>query len=206
MPAHQTSAQSITACRQQAIGRIQRGFSLIELMVTLSVMGILLAVAIPNLTGFIVGNNLSSNVNTFIGLINYARSEAIVRNQSVLVCSKASATSNSCNSSIAWNQNDLQAFVDVDGSNSWSTGDVLLKTVAAVDPSDNNFRITRQGSGASYIKFGAVGLAQSAMGFTVHAVKQSDTAFEIKYGRMVCISKPGRTRVVANVGSACPNN
>lgn len=180
-----------------------RGFTLIELLITMSVAGILMAIALPNLRTFLVSNNLSSNVNAFVGLMNYARSEAIVRNQSVLVCPKTSAASNSCNSSQFWNEYDLEVFVDVDGSDSWTTGDILLKTVTAIDTTSNNFRIVKPTGAASFIKFGAVGLSQYTHRFDLYAVNASDSAYETKYGRTVCISKPGRAKVVSYTGSGC---
>jgi type IV fimbrial biogenesis protein FimT len=75
--------------------KIQCGFTLIELLITVSVLGVLLAIAIPNLRDFIVSNRLSSNVNGFIGMLSYARSEAIVRNKQVIVCPKNNTT-NAC--------------------------------------------------------------------------------------------------------------
>lgn len=106
---------------------------MIELLVTIVVLGVLLAVGLPSLRDFLVGNRLSSNVNGFIGLVNYARSEAIVRNQDVVVCPKNASTI-ACAST--WNTLEIQAFVDLDGNGEHDATDVLLKTMAAVDPTD----------------------------------------------------------------------
>lgn len=61
------------------------GFTLIELMVTLSVVAITLAVGVPSFQGIVSDNRLSSAANGLIGAINIARSEAIKRGRSVAI-------------------------------------------------------------------------------------------------------------------------
>ena len=179
----------------------QKAFTLIELMVTLSVLGVLLAIALPNLRDFIVSNRLSSQVNGFVGLLNYARSEAIARNQPVLVCAKRLAD-NECVTTASWAEFETQVFVDVDGNNSWSTGDILLKKIAPVDLLGSETRFERR-SGASYIEFNASGMSIGAHRLDINA-KSTDSAYETKYGRTICISRPGRARVVPLSNTECP--
>lgn len=182
----------------------QGAFTLIELLITMTVLGVLMAVALPNLRSFIVSNRLSSNVNGFVGLLNYARSEAIVRNQSVLVCAKTGG-SNACvtgSPGLSWGEYETQVFVDVDGTDSWTTGDILLKTLPAMDATTTQTAFKNPNATTPrIIKFGAAGYSQSALRYNINAV--GDAAYEIKYGRSICISTPGRVKVVALQSADC---
>jgi type IV fimbrial biogenesis protein FimT len=177
----------------------QKAFTLIELLITLSVLGVLLAIALPNLQTFVVNNRLSSNANSFIGLINYARSEAIARNQSVIICPKVDAGI-TCAGDQQWGKYELQVFVDCTANgdrNSAATvdcpdGDTLIKTYPAIDSSGTNFVLDR--SAVGNIRFNAGGISQTAHTFAINA--KGDTDYEIKFGRTICISRPGRARVI----------
>ena len=56
---------------------LTRGFTLIELMVTLAIAAILLGYALPSFNGFVDQRNMTSRINDFVLAVNYARSEAI---------------------------------------------------------------------------------------------------------------------------------
>ncbi len=180
--------------------RIQRGFTLIELLITMAVLGILMAVALPSLQSFILSNRLSSDVNGFMGLINYARSEAIARNQDVVVCPKNNAAI-TCQASQFWGEYEIQVFIDINGNGERNAADTLLRTIPASDPSATARRLTRNG-GTSIVKFGAAGLSQVGHRFDIFAIKTGDSEFESRYGRSVCISLPGRPRVIP-LGTVC---
>ncbi len=66
--------------------RRSRGFSLLELMITITVMAILLAIALPSFRDVIHRNQVSSASNAILASVSYARSEAITRGQLVSVC------------------------------------------------------------------------------------------------------------------------
>lgn len=61
------------------------GFTLTELMVTVSIVGIMLALAVPSLRSFILDNRLASQAAEFTGALAMARSEATKRSSRVVV-------------------------------------------------------------------------------------------------------------------------
>lgn len=64
-----------------------RGFTLIELMITVCLVGMLLAAVIPNMRTFLRNNQLSGGVNDMLHSIQTARTEAIKRqNGNVVMC------------------------------------------------------------------------------------------------------------------------
>lgn len=69
-----------------------RGFTLIELMVTLSVAAILMTIAVPNFQSFLANNRMAAQANDMITALNMARSEAVKRAANVAVCASSNST------------------------------------------------------------------------------------------------------------------
>ncbi len=90
--------------QQQKMARlrtqIQHGFSLIELMVTVSILAILLAIGVPSFIDIMLSSKLSSYANNFLASTYLTRGEAIKRNRAVTLC--ASSNSTTCGGS--WEQ------------------------------------------------------------------------------------------------------
>jgi type IV fimbrial biogenesis protein FimU len=90
--------------------RHSRGFTLIELIVTVVIVGIFAAIAIPSFTSLIHRSSVTSAANEFYDLLQYARGEAITRTTGIIVSAPSSNSS-------AWN------------------GDVTVKVVSTTDVS-----------------------------------------------------------------------
>lgn len=73
--------------------RRSHGFTMIELMVTLTVLGILLGVGIPSFNTIMLNSRTSGLANDFTSAVNVARSEAVKRAQQVTVCPSQDFTS-----------------------------------------------------------------------------------------------------------------
>lgn len=63
-----------------------KGFTIIELMITLVVAAILLSVGIPSFIDMMKNNRLATATNNVAASVNFARGEAIARGQRVKVC------------------------------------------------------------------------------------------------------------------------
>lgn len=75
-----------------------RGFTLIELLVTLTVAGILVAIATPAFNSFVQNSRLTTEANTLVYDMSLARSDAVKLDATVEVC----ASSDHATCSGAW--------------------------------------------------------------------------------------------------------
>jgi type IV fimbrial biogenesis protein FimT len=82
--------------------RSERGVTMLELLVTLTIAGILLAIGAPSLVDFLSTNRVASASNQLMGSLGFARSEAIKRGRTVTLCKSADGTS--CTTLGGWEQ------------------------------------------------------------------------------------------------------
>lgn len=71
-----------------------RGFTMVELIITMVVAAVLVMIAVPSFRTITISNKLTTSANDIVGAVNLARIEAVKRNSSTQLCSD-SATSNS---------------------------------------------------------------------------------------------------------------
>ncbi len=103
------------------------GFTLIELIVTLSVAAILITLAVPSFRDFLLNNRLTTTANEFTAAANLARSEAIKRGRNATVCvsNNSMDASPGCTGGTDWGVGWL-VWVDADGNGALN-GDERLR-------------------------------------------------------------------------------
>jgi len=99
------------------------GFTLVELLVTLAVGGILLTAGVPSFTTSIKNNRMVTQLNGFAGALNLARSEAVKRGRTVTLCIRNTAGTD-CNNSGDW-QDGWIVFVDLDSDGAVDTNEMI---------------------------------------------------------------------------------
>src|SRR6185312_15515867 len=75
--------------------RRQRGFTLVELMVTVAVAAVLLMIAVPSFRNITLSNRLNTAANDLVNAISVARMEAVKRNASTQFCSNSASVNTS---------------------------------------------------------------------------------------------------------------
>lgn len=159
-----------------------RGFSLIELMVTIAVMAILMAVVVPSFTDTLLGSKLASYANSLSGSAMLARSEAIKRNATVSLC--VSSTGASCDTG-SWEQ----GWIVLSGTSVLHRGEALPA----------GLRIT-EATAIERVDFRPGGVGTTAATLTV--CRQTPTVGAQE--RVVSISATGRTAVSKTTNASCP--
>lgn len=130
------------------------GFSLVELAITLFVLGIVVGVSIPMFTGVVNGNRLTANANELVAAIQSARAEAIRQNTRTSLCESDNGTT--CGTTSPWRG--WIVFADANGNGIADAGEVVragtIEAPVMVIPSNSivaaNHRITFRADGLSY--------------------------------------------------------
>lgn len=104
----------------------QTGVTMVELLIVLTIAAILAAMAAPSFSDFIANTRLTSTMSQLTGDLNRARSEAIKRNQRVLVCIRNTAGTDCTTTGTDW-QNGWLVCHDTDLDN-------LCDTTSATNP------------------------------------------------------------------------
>lgn len=158
------------------------GFTLLELIIVLALISIVMAFAIPSMQSFSQNDRLTTNINTLIGHLAYARSEAVTRSAQVVVC--ASNDGLSCSGS--WSDGWI-VYIDADGDNSFTAGEEIIRTNQALE-GGNTLSATGIGTQITYDNRGFVNAA------SIGSLQLCD-ARSGPHGKTVRITTTGRVRL-----------
>ncbi len=96
-----------------------KGFTLLELLIALTIASILIAMAVPNFRTMVIKNSVEGQVDRLSAAISNAKAEALSRGKSIVICGSSNGTA--CSGSANWSSGWI-VFVD-DGNGGGTAGD-----------------------------------------------------------------------------------
>lgn len=128
----------------------RNGFSLVELMITVALAAIVLAAGLPSFRSLIQNNRITTQANTLVTSLNFARNEAIRSAGNVTVCPR-NANGTACQNSGDW----AEGWLVIDAN-----GQVLRVTDALTGQTNFN-------TAPASVVYLPRGQAQSAVNFDI---------------------------------------
>lgn len=118
----------------------QKGFTALELIVTMTIVAILLATAVPAIKNYSWNLRMKTAMDTLRSDLNLARGRAISHNIQTVICPVS--TNGDCSGQSAW-QGGWIVFADLNADRNKQTGEPLLKqsdAIAMLDISSSSSR------------------------------------------------------------------
>ncbi|HEX8989347.1 MAG TPA: GspH/FimT family pseudopilin [Rhodocyclaceae bacterium] len=172
-----------------------KGFTLIELMVTLIIVAILAVIAVPSFVEYTTYSKISADTNSIVSDLMVARSEAVKRGMPVTICPSTDGTTCTTGAG-AWSQGRI-VFVDravrgtVDGTGATADSNFILRTATA--PNGNTLSLS---SANDYLSFNSDGSGYPQGSLTITLCR---TGY---FGRTITLTPAGRITTV-KTPSAC---
>jgi type IV fimbrial biogenesis protein FimT len=168
-----------------------RGFTLVELMVTIGVAGLLTAMAVPAFNNFVLNDRDIGQINSLAASFNYARSEAIKLNHGgIQVCPTVDGTH--CSGAL-W----ANGWIVVD-----TLGDPPLQYVPAFAGTNT---LTPTGASPTGVTFSSTGIVNAPITLTVCDTRGAGYARDIEVnatGRIAASQTLGKS--LSGAALSCP--
>jgi len=167
---------------QTTSGMRARGFTLVELMVTIVVLVVLVSVAVPSFDNIRLSSRLNSYSTDLVAGSQLARSEAIKRNAAVTLCASANGTACATNGQ-------------------WEAGWIVVSNDGRViqkQPATASGYQMRDSGGLSALTFDATGVGGTAANITICRATPVGSQ-----ERVVKISATGRSSITRTSVGTC---
>jgi len=174
------------------------GFTLLELIVAISIAGILMAMAIPSFSDMMRDNRLTTYANEFVTSLNIARSEAVKRGTTVTL-RKIGGTGT------YWSTSGWNVFVDNDADGTLDAGEEIIRTYNALP---NGYTLVGDNTNiTNYLSYKPNGMTNVLIpGFVLCDNRDGNNTIERYTARIIYI-KTGRIRMAKDSnGDGIPEN
>ena len=182
------------------------GFTVLELMATVTIAVILAAVGIPSFVELVRNNRIATTTNSFVSAIHSARIEAIRRNVPISICSSLNATdaAPSCDGGAGY-EDGWVVFAEVGGGEpdgDIDADDVVIAAKGSIrgrpTGQDPSLSIRGRANFANRVSFRPNGLVQNSLGGTVSVCDKRGTS----KSRDIVLAVSGRPRLVKGQDTA----
>ena len=140
--------------------RSQHGFTLYELMITVTIVGVILTFGIPNLTAFTQNSRMTSSANDLHAAFHLARSEAARARTNITICASADPMGAGSDCDGTWDQGYI-VFIDDNGDRARAGAN---ETVLRAHPPADTGVMLRIANNATYFMYASTGLGRQDTG------------------------------------------
>ena len=154
----------------------QQGFTLVEVMITVLVLSILIALAIPSFREMMDRNAVVTAANDLLSSILLTRNESVKQEKNVVIRKNAS-----------WSKG-YKVFADINGDNKYQSN-IEAPLLLEQQTSNPTATITGNGAVAKFIRFTPRGRATLNPGNDFFTISKGNQT------RYLCFSPTGRPRI-----------
>lgn len=171
----------------------QTGLTLIELLIVITLVAILMGIGVPSYRYVTTSNRMATEVNSLLGDLQYARSEAAREGQYVTVCAAQSTSTPTCAASTTANwQNGWIIFSDVNNDGTIESTEPVLRIHNAFSSADTFVSSPATGA-VTFNRDGFAHLGNANTRITLH-----ESSANSIYSRCLDISQAGMMTTQAN--------
>lgn len=189
-----------------ARGRGHAGFTMVEMVVTIAITGIIVALAVPSFKTTLMNSRRAALINDFVASAGYARSEALNRKAPVVMCrvnNPATATDCTSSSGSGYEKGWIVAAASVDSSCTLSNITVLRRGGPAAETTATFKGNTTVASMFFFNAMGAAGVSCNASNGTFVYCDSRGFSTTVPTANVLTLTRGGRiTNLASNNANA----
>ncbi len=173
------------------------GFTLLNLLITITISSLLVTTGIPSLTQVFANYQANNTYNQLFTLIQFTRIQAVNYKSQVLLC----PTINQMNCVSDWNQ-ELMVFVDLNNDETRDDEELLLYIREEISNEDESINWRVSGRNQSYLRYKPDGSTRNQNGRLTYCLRKGGRL----YARQIIMYRTGRARKAseAEAINRCP--